>query len=78
MAQRLTKIWLMAQPDQVWPNWYMAKLYSLTGNKKDALGHLEKAYELGMSKPASIGNDEFSILKEEKRYRELLDKLKGD
>jgi len=78
MAKRLTEIWLMAQPDQVWPNWYMAKIYALTGNKKASLDHLEAAYEFGMTGRSSIEKVEFSILKEEKRYQELLGKLNGD
>ncbi|MCP4120145.1 MAG: hypothetical protein GY751_00135 [Bacteroidetes bacterium] len=78
MAKRLTKIWLMAQPGQVWPNWYMAKLYALTGNKKASMDHLEAAYEFGMTERSSIEKVEFTILKEEKRYLELLGKINGD
>lgn len=79
MTLKLVEIWLYAQPDQVWPNWYAAKIHALKGNRKEALDFLEKAYSFGMKNPKSLeGQAAFNILEGEQRYQAILQKLRSE
>ena len=75
-AITFNEIWLYADPSSVWGSFNMAKLYGLSYNKKKTMYYLNMAYELGMSRPQSIKKQpEFSFLKKEAEYIELLQKL---
>ena len=79
LALILNKLWIKSLPDDVYAHWHMAKIYSLLSNKEKALDYLDQAYKLGMSKPESLENTaEFQFIRKEKRYQDILTRLKSE
>ncbi|MEM1405373.1 MAG: hypothetical protein AAGG59_01260 [Bacteroidota bacterium] len=75
-AITFNEIWLYADPSSVWGSFNMAKLHGLEYNKEKTMYYLNMAHELGMSRPERIKKQpEFSFLKNEAEYIELLQKL---
>ena len=77
LAIALNELWLKAQPKDVYANWHLAKVMATTGNKEGALEHLEKALKYGMQYKRSLTIPEFEILKEEARFKKVLQALEG-
>jgi hypothetical protein len=76
IALLLNKIWIMASENSVFPYWHMAKIYGAMQDRESTLDYLEMAYEKGMRYKRSLENtSEFSFVREEPRFKELLTKL---
>jgi predicted Zn-dependent protease len=55
---------------------FLARMYTLQGSKKNALGALKRAVENGLSSPASLQqNKDFDKLRDEPEFKKLVDTL---
>jgi tetratricopeptide (TPR) repeat protein len=56
---------------------FLARIYSLQGNKKKAIGTLKRAVEIGLSSPTQLEQHmDFGTLRDEPEFKKLVDHLK--
>lgn len=73
------ELWKIAQPDNKYLLYTLARVYAYDKNYKASLKSLEEAAELGLDIKSMVENDDaFSGLKSDKRYNELLKILTKD
>ncbi len=78
LALMLTGVWAYAQPDIPHPYWYQAKIYAQKSNWQAAIDLLEKAYDHGMRREASLRHKVFAPLMDKPGYQALLQRVSSE
>ena len=74
-ASELIKLGLLIYPESTYYHYTNARIQCLTGNVKGAIKSLEKSVEFGLKTKKHLDDPVFDILKNNKRFKDILNSL---
>ncbi|MFY0653836.1 MAG: hypothetical protein JXQ96_17475 [Cyclobacteriaceae bacterium] len=70
------KVWDAATSNEIFSNWWYAKIYALMGDEQNSLSHLEKMLNAGFrNKQALESETAFEVIRDDPRYQDLVKSL---